>query len=121
MVGCVHSTLFWKVNRVLRAGGLVWACIHLFTCPSGQYNITFTQTPLVKMLLKRMHGVTRADDTFLSLSPSMSSALIGICMYSQSIFKLSNTIALYARGRFSNTVDSGGTIELYQRGVTCHA
>jgi len=42
-------TVIEEVKRVLRAGGLVWACIHLFTCPSGGHNVTFTQIPLVKM------------------------------------------------------------------------
>lgn len=35
-----------EVNRVLRPGGIVWVCIHLFSCPSGGHNVTLTQIPL---------------------------------------------------------------------------
>jgi len=38
-----------ELKRILRVGGLVWVCIHLYTCPSGAHNVTFTQIPLVKM------------------------------------------------------------------------
>jgi SAM-dependent methyltransferase len=38
-----------ELVRVLRPGGVVWALIHLFTCPSGGHNVTFTQFPLRKI------------------------------------------------------------------------
>lgn len=38
-----------EARRVLRAGGLLWTCIHLFTCPSGGHNVTFTDIPLSKL------------------------------------------------------------------------
>ncbi len=38
-----------EMERVLRPRGLAWVLIHLFSCPSGGHNITFTQFPLRKM------------------------------------------------------------------------
>ena len=38
-----------ELTRVLRPGGIVWAMIHLFSCPSGGHNVTLTQFPLRKM------------------------------------------------------------------------
>jgi SAM-dependent methyltransferase len=38
-----------ELSRVLRPNGLAWAMIHLFSCPSGGHNVTFTQFPLRKM------------------------------------------------------------------------
>ena len=38
-----------ELARVLRPGGVVWAMIHLFSCPSGGHNVTLTQFPLRKM------------------------------------------------------------------------
>lgn len=35
-----------ELHRVLRPGGLVWASIHLFTCPTGGHNLSFTEFPL---------------------------------------------------------------------------
>ena len=35
-----------ELNRVVRPGGLVWACIHLFASPSGGHNVTLTEVPL---------------------------------------------------------------------------
>jgi len=35
-----------ELHRVARAGGLVWACIHLFASPSGGHNVTLTEVPL---------------------------------------------------------------------------
>lgn len=35
-----------EVHRVVRPGGLVWACIHLFTSPSGGHNLDRTEVPL---------------------------------------------------------------------------
>jgi len=35
-----------ELHRVLRPGGVVWAAIHLFTCPSGGHNLSFTEYPL---------------------------------------------------------------------------
>lgn len=35
-----------ELARVIRPGGLVWVCIHLFTCLSGGHNVSFTQIPL---------------------------------------------------------------------------
>ena len=32
--------------RVVRPGGFVWACIHLFSSPSGGHNLSFTEIPL---------------------------------------------------------------------------
>jgi hypothetical protein len=34
------------LSRVIRPGGLVWACIHLFSSPSGGHNVSFTEIPL---------------------------------------------------------------------------
>ncbi|MGC8873531.1 MAG: class I SAM-dependent methyltransferase [Chloroflexia bacterium] len=34
-----------EVKRVLRPGGLLWACIHPFTCPSGAHNLTRIGVP----------------------------------------------------------------------------
>jgi SAM-dependent methyltransferase len=38
-----------ELARVVRPRGLVWACIHPFTCPSGGHNVSFTQIPLRKI------------------------------------------------------------------------
>jgi SAM-dependent methyltransferase len=35
-----------ELHRVLRPGGLVWVSIHLFTCPTGGHNLSFTEFPL---------------------------------------------------------------------------
>jgi SAM-dependent methyltransferase len=35
-----------EIHRVLRPGGLAWIGIHLFTCPSGGHNLSFTEIPL---------------------------------------------------------------------------
>ena len=35
-----------ELHRVVRSGGLVWACIHLFASPSGGHNVTLTEVPL---------------------------------------------------------------------------
>jgi SAM-dependent methyltransferase len=35
-----------ELQRVIRPGGVVWAAIHLFTCPSGGHNVSFTEFPL---------------------------------------------------------------------------
>lgn len=35
-----------EVHRVLRPGGVVWTCIHLFTSPSGGHNLGFNEIPL---------------------------------------------------------------------------
>ena len=35
-----------ELRRVLRPGGLVYACIHLFTCPSGGHNVRISEVPL---------------------------------------------------------------------------
>lgn len=35
-----------ELHRVLRPGGVVWACVHLFTAPSGGHNLSFAQLPL---------------------------------------------------------------------------
>jgi len=35
-----------ELHRVVRPGGLVWACIHLFSSPSGGHNVTLTEVPL---------------------------------------------------------------------------
>lgn len=35
-----------ELARVVRAGGIVWACMHLFTSPSGGHNLGFVEVPL---------------------------------------------------------------------------
>jgi len=35
-----------ELHRVLRPGGVIWVTIHLFTCPSGGHNLSFTEYPL---------------------------------------------------------------------------
>ncbi len=35
-----------EIARVVRPGGLVWACIHLFSSPSGGHNVSLTEIPL---------------------------------------------------------------------------
>jgi SAM-dependent methyltransferase len=35
-----------EIDRVLRPGGLVWVCIHLFSSLSGGHNVSFTEIPL---------------------------------------------------------------------------
>ncbi len=35
-----------EVARVLRTGGVLWACIHPFTCPSGAHNLARIGVPL---------------------------------------------------------------------------
>jgi len=35
-----------ELQRVLRSGGMFWAAIHLFTCPTGGHNLSFTEFPL---------------------------------------------------------------------------
>jgi len=38
-----------EVARVLKPGGLVYARIHLFSCPSGGHNINITEIPLRRL------------------------------------------------------------------------
>ncbi len=38
-----------ELVRVVRPGGLVWVCIHLFTSPSGGHNLSFAEVPLRKV------------------------------------------------------------------------
>jgi len=38
-----------EMERVLRPRGVAWVLIHLFSCPSGGHNVTFTQFPLKKL------------------------------------------------------------------------
>ena len=38
-----------EMERVLRPRGVAWVLIHLFSCPSGGHNVTFTQFPLRKL------------------------------------------------------------------------
>jgi SAM-dependent methyltransferase len=38
-----------ELRRVLRPGGLVYACIHLFTCPSGGHNVRISEVPLCSL------------------------------------------------------------------------
>lgn len=40
------SSVVKELYRVLKPGGMVWACIHLFTAPSGGHNLSFAQLPL---------------------------------------------------------------------------
>src|SRR5206468_7855823 len=42
-------TVVAELRRVVRLGGLVWVCIHLFTCPSGGHNVGFREVPLRTM------------------------------------------------------------------------
>jgi SAM-dependent methyltransferase len=35
-----------ELYRVLQPGGVAWICLHLFTCPSGGHNVSFTEIPL---------------------------------------------------------------------------
>lgn len=35
-----------ELQRVLRPGGVVWICVHLFTSPSGGHNLSFVEIPL---------------------------------------------------------------------------
>jgi ubiquinone/menaquinone biosynthesis C-methylase UbiE len=35
-----------ELGRVIRPGGVIWVSIHLFTCPSGGHNASFTEYPL---------------------------------------------------------------------------
>lgn len=35
-----------ELHRTVRASGLVWVLVHLFSCPSGGHNVTLTQVPL---------------------------------------------------------------------------
>jgi SAM-dependent methyltransferase len=35
-----------ELHRVIRPGGMVWVCIHLFTSPTGGHNLSFTEFPL---------------------------------------------------------------------------
>jgi SAM-dependent methyltransferase len=35
-----------ELHRVLRPGGVVWISIHLFSCPTGGHNLSFTEFPL---------------------------------------------------------------------------
>jgi SAM-dependent methyltransferase len=35
-----------ELYRVIRPGGMVWVSIHLFTCPTGGHNLSFTEFPL---------------------------------------------------------------------------
>jgi SAM-dependent methyltransferase len=39
-------TVIAELHRVVRPGGLLWICIHLFTSPSGGHNLTLTEVPL---------------------------------------------------------------------------
>jgi SAM-dependent methyltransferase len=38
-----------ELARVVRPSGVVWVCIHPFTCPSGGHNVSLTQIPLRKI------------------------------------------------------------------------
>jgi SAM-dependent methyltransferase len=38
-----------ELARVVRPGGLVWVCVHLFTSPSGGHNLSFAEIPLRKV------------------------------------------------------------------------
>jgi ubiquinone/menaquinone biosynthesis C-methylase UbiE len=42
-------TVVAELERVLRPGGVVYARIHLFTCPSGGHNVRITEIPLRKL------------------------------------------------------------------------
>lgn len=46
-----------ELHRVVRPGGLVWACIHLFSSPSGGHNVTLTEVPLRTL----PHGIDAWD------------------------------------------------------------
>ena len=35
-----------ELHRVLRPGGVAWVSVHLFTCPTGGHNLSFTEFPL---------------------------------------------------------------------------
>jgi SAM-dependent methyltransferase len=35
-----------ETHRIVRPKGLVWALVHLFTCPSGGHNVSLSQVPL---------------------------------------------------------------------------
>jgi ubiquinone/menaquinone biosynthesis C-methylase UbiE len=35
-----------ELHRVIRPGGIVWVCVHLFTSPTGGHNLSFTEFPL---------------------------------------------------------------------------
>lgn len=35
-----------ELHRVLRPGGVAWVAVHLFSCPSGGHNLSFTEYPL---------------------------------------------------------------------------
>lgn len=39
-------TVIAELARVVRAGGVVWVCVHLFTSPSGGHNWGFVEVPL---------------------------------------------------------------------------
>jgi SAM-dependent methyltransferase len=39
-------TVVAEIARLLRPGGLVWVCIHLFTSPSGGHNLSLVEIPL---------------------------------------------------------------------------
>jgi len=38
-----------ELHRVVKPGGLVYACIHLFTCPSGGHNVRVSEVPLRRL------------------------------------------------------------------------
>jgi SAM-dependent methyltransferase len=38
-----------EMERVIRPGGIVWICIHLFTTLSGGHNVSLTQIPLQRV------------------------------------------------------------------------
>ena len=38
-----------ELRRVVQPGGLVYACIHVFTCPSGGHNVRISEVPLRSM------------------------------------------------------------------------
>jgi SAM-dependent methyltransferase len=37
------------LRRVLRPSGVAWVAVHLFSCPTGGHNVTFTEYPLQRM------------------------------------------------------------------------
>ena len=43
------SDVLQEVHRILRPGGLIYARIHLFSCPSGGHNIRVAEVPLVRL------------------------------------------------------------------------
>jgi SAM-dependent methyltransferase len=42
-------TVVAELHRVVKPGGLIYACIHLFTCPSGGHNVRISEVPLRRL------------------------------------------------------------------------